>query len=50
MTELKEIDRALAEFLLDNVLKKQGNPTYKEVAVALSDRMGYAVNPHQSLF
>lgn len=49
MVELKDIDRALAEFLLENVQKKQGNPTYKEVADALSKRLGRTINPHYNL-
>lgn len=29
---LKDIEKELAEILLDNVLSKKGKPTYKEVA------------------
>ena len=49
MTELKDIDKALAEFLLENIQKKQGNPSYKEVAQALSVRLGRTINPHYNL-
>ena len=49
MTELKDIDKALAEFLLENIQKKQGNPSYKEVAKELSVRLGRTINPHYNL-
>ena len=49
MIELKEIDKALAEYLLEIILKKQGNPSYKEVAAALSIRLGRQINPHYNL-
>ncbi len=49
MVELKDIDIALAAYLLDIILKKRGNPTYKEVALALSDRLGRTINPHYNL-
>jgi len=49
MIELKDIDRALAEFLFENVQKKQGSPTYKEVADALSKRLDRTINPHYNL-
>ncbi len=49
MTELKDIERALAEFLLENIQKKKGNPTYKEVADALSKCLGRQINPHYNL-
>lgn len=49
MIELKEIDKALAEYLLEIILKKQGNPSYKEVAAALSVRLGRPINPHYNL-
>lgn len=49
MIELKEIDKALAEYLLEIILKKQGNPSYKEVADALSVRLGRTINPHYNL-
>ena len=47
--ELKDIDKALAEYLLEIILKKQGNPTYKEAAEALSLRLGRPINPHYNL-
>lgn len=49
MVELKDIDKALAEYLLEIILKKQGNPSYKEVAAALSVRLGRPINPHYNL-
>lgn len=49
MTQLKDIDRALAEVLLDNVVNKRGNPTYKEIADELTLRLGREVNPHYHL-
>lgn len=49
LVELKEIDRALAEILLDNIQKKQGNPTYKEIAEKLSERLKRDINPHYGL-
>lgn len=49
MPEFKEIDCALAEILLDNVLKKKGNLTYKEVAEKLSQKLGKQINPHYNL-
>lgn len=49
MVELKDIDRALAAFLLENILKKQGKPSYTEVARALSEQLGRKVNPHYNL-
>lgn len=49
MVELKDIDRALAEFLLKNILQKEGKPTYNEVADALSAQLGRKVNPHYNL-
>ena len=49
MVELKDIDKALAEYLLEIILKKQGNPTYKEAAEALSLRLGRPINPHYNL-
>lgn len=49
MIELKDIDKALAEYLLEIILKKQGNPTYKEAAEALSLRLGRPINPHYNL-
>lgn len=49
MIELKDIDKALAGYLLEIILKKQGNPTYKEAAEALSLRLGRPINPHYNL-
>lgn len=49
MIELKEIDYALAEILLDHVLGKKGNLTYKEVAEKLEQNLGKKINPHGSL-
>ena len=49
MTELKEIDVALAEILLDYVLGKKGTLTYKEVAEKLEQKLGKQINPHYSL-
>ena len=49
MVKLKDIDKALAEYLLEIILKKQGNPTYKEAAEALSLRLGRPINPHYNL-
>lgn len=46
---LKDIERELAEMLLDNVLSKKGKPTYKEVAAELEKRLGRKVNAHYSL-
>lgn len=46
---LKDIERELAEILLDNVLSKKGKPTYKEVAIELERRLGRSVNAHYSL-
>lgn len=49
MSELKEIDVALAEILLDYVLEKKGTLTYKEVAEKLEQKLGKQINPHYSL-
>lgn len=49
MTQLKDIDKALAEILLDNVVNKRGNPTYKEIADELAKRLGREINPHYHL-
>ena len=49
MKMLKDIERELAEILLDNVLSKKGKPTYKEVAIKLENRLGRSVNAHYSL-
>lgn len=46
---LKDIERELAEILLDNVLSKKGKPSYKEVAIELEKRLGRSVNAHYSL-
>lgn len=49
MAELKEIDYALAEILLDHVLGRKGNLTYKEVAEKLEHKLGKRINPHYNL-
>lgn len=49
MIQLKDIDIALAEFLLDNLESKQWKPSYKDVAAALSTRLGRPINPHYNL-
>lgn len=49
MIELKDIDKALAAFLLDNIQKKRGKPSYSEVAEALSTQFGRKINPHYNL-
>ena len=49
MVELKDIDKTLAAFLLDNIQKKQGKPSYSEVAEVLSARLGRKINPHYNL-
>lgn len=49
MIELKDIDKALAAFLLDNIQKKKGKPSYNEVAPALSAQLGHKINPHYNL-
>lgn len=49
MIELKDIDKALAAFLLENIQKKQGKPSYGEVAKALSAQLGREINPHYHL-
>lgn len=49
MIELKDIDKALAEFLLENIQKRQGKPSYSEVAKVLSTRLGRKINPHYNL-
>lgn len=49
MIELNDIDKALAEFLLENIQKRQGKPSYSEVAKALSTRLGRKINPHYNL-
>lgn len=49
MIELKDIDKALAEFLLENIQKKQWKPSYNDVAKALSTRLGRKINPHYNL-
>jgi len=47
--KLRDIDWELADFLLDIVINKRGNPTYKEVAEELTKRLGREINPHYSL-
>lgn len=49
MIQLKDIDRELAEILLDNVINNQWKPTYTEVATDLSNRLGREINPHYGL-
>lgn len=49
MTLLKDIDRELAEILLDNIINNQGKPTYTEIAEELSKRLGREINPHYGL-
>lgn len=49
MIQLKDIDRELADFLLDNVINKKGKPTYKEVAEELSKRLNRKINAHYNL-
>jgi hypothetical protein len=49
MIKLKDIDRALADILLENVLNHKGKPTYTEVAKELSKRLSKDINPHYSL-
>ena len=49
MIELKDIDKALAAFLLENIQKKQGKPSYSDVAKALSVQLGRKINPHYNL-
>lgn len=49
MVELKDIDQALAAFLLDNIQNKRGKPSYSEVAKALSTQLGRKINPHYNL-
>lgn len=39
MVELKDIDKALAAFLLENIQKKRGKPSYSDVAKALSTQL-----------
>ena len=46
---LKDIEKELAEILLDNVVTKKGKLTYKEVAIELEQRLGRPVNAHYSL-
>lgn len=49
MITLNDIDKALAVFLLENILQKQGKPSYSEVAKALSVQLGRKINPHYNL-
>lgn len=49
MIELKNIDKALAVLLLENIQKKQGKLSYREVAKALSTQLGRKINPHYNL-
>lgn len=49
MTQLKDIDREMAEILFDNVINKRGKLTYKEIAEALSKQLGREINPHYGL-
>lgn len=49
MVKLEDIDFALAEILLDNVLGKKGVLTYTEVAVMLTEKLGREIKPHGTL-
>ncbi len=49
MIQLKDIDRELAEILLDNIINKHWKLTYREIATELSKRLGREVNPHYGL-
>ena len=49
MIQLKDLDRKLADILLDNVINKRGYPTYKEVAEELSKRLNRKINAHYNL-
>ena len=49
MIELKDIDKALAAFLLENIQKRQGQPSYSDVAKALSVHLERKINPHYNL-
>lgn len=49
MVELKDIDKALAAFLLENIQKKRGKPSYSDVAKALSTQLGRKIIPHYNL-
>lgn len=49
MIELNDIDKALAVFLLENIQKKRGKPSYSDVAKALSIQLGRKINPHYNL-
>lgn len=40
MTELKDIDFALAEILLDNIVGKKGKLTYAEATAILTEKLG----------
>ena len=49
MILLKDIDRELAEILLENVMNNLGKLTYLEIAENLSIRLGREINPHYGL-
>lgn len=49
MIELKDVDKALAAFLLENIQKKRGKPSYSDVAKALSAQLGRKIDPHYNL-
>ena len=49
MIELKDIDKALAAFLLENIQKKRGNLLYGDIAKALSIQLGRKINSRYNL-
>lgn len=49
MTPFKEIDRALAFLLVEQIQTNQETTTYKKVAQELSNRLGRPVHPHFDL-
>lgn len=49
MQKLTELEKMIAEILLDNTIQKKGNLTYKELAAILSDRTGKRIHYHGSL-
>lgn len=49
MIDLKDIDRELADILLENVLNHKGKLTYTEVAEELTKRLNRKVNAHYNL-
>lgn len=49
MQELKDIDYALAQILLDSIVNKSGRLTYKEIAEKLSKKLGRKINAHYNL-